>query len=78
MAVMALTTGTNTSFLDRLYEKQATVYTYMELAKQLDSREDIVTVTVYAKVTGSPCIYQKIGIVLCIWELMICKPCTWR
>ena len=40
-AIIALATGTNTSFLDGLYKKQATMYTYntcsdLQLAKQLD------------------------------------------
>ena len=50
MAVMALATGTNISFLDRLYKKNSQQCTLtcsgLQLAKQLDSQEDIVTVIV--------------------------------
>ena len=47
MAVMALATGTNNSFLDKLYNKQVIMNTVtcsgLQIAKlkQLDSREDI-------------------------------------
>ena len=46
---MALATSTNTSFLDRLYKnrQQCTLTcSGLQLAKQLDLREDIVTVIV--------------------------------
>ena len=51
MTVMALTTGTNTSFLDRLYKKtgnnvqlHGVACSGLQLAKQLDSQKDIVIV----------------------------------
>ena len=44
---MALDTGTNASFLDKLYKKQATMDSSgLQIAKQLDLREDIVVVIV--------------------------------
>ena len=44
---MALSICTNTSFLDRQYKKQATITcSGLQLAKQFDSREDIVIVIV--------------------------------
>ena len=58
-AVMALATGTNTSFLDRLYKKQVTVEPTcrgLHIAKQLDSREDIVVVIVIQVVDFALCV----------------------
>ena len=45
-AVMELAMGTITSLLDRLYKNRTLTCSGLHLANQLDSREDIVTVTV--------------------------------
>ena len=49
MAVRALATNTNASFLDRLYYKKQWTFNIcsgLQIAKQLDSREGIVVVIV--------------------------------
>ena len=50
MPALALATGTNTSYLDRLYKTNQQMETYifsgLQLGKQLDSWEDIVRVVI--------------------------------
>ena len=67
---MGLAIGTNTSFLDRLYKdrQQCTLTcTGLQLAKQLDSQEDIVIVIVMEVV-------DMLSFTL-LWSLHVCKVC---